>query len=140
MGVGSLVRDIYERNHVGFTGKFNAMQICNRGKHLRNWKLKWIKYYIYTPIVYTKSRQIFSALRWHFEFFYFIMAGSRGAFEFFYPSTVFQFSFYPVQNRNWKGYHVKEEWLNKRLNVYSIFNIFIYLYIRQDNKYGVCSK
>lgn len=24
-------RDIYERNHVGFTGKLNAMQICNAG-------------------------------------------------------------------------------------------------------------
>lgn len=32
MGVGSFARDIYERNHVGFTGKLNAMQICNRGK------------------------------------------------------------------------------------------------------------
>lgn len=25
------IRDIYERNHVGFTGKLNAMQICNAG-------------------------------------------------------------------------------------------------------------
>lgn len=42
-------------------------------KHLRKWQKLKVKvnkvFFIYTPIVYTKSRQIFcAALRWHFEF------------------------------------------------------------------------
>lgn len=34
------IRDIYERNHVGFTGKFNAMQICNGGTSAKVAELK----------------------------------------------------------------------------------------------------
>lgn len=34
------IRDIYERNHVGFTGKLNAMQICIGGASAQVAELK----------------------------------------------------------------------------------------------------
>lgn len=103
MGVAEYgIRDIYERNHVGFTGKFNAMQICNGGTSAKVAELKLkVKVnkilYLHSNCVTEVDRSLqlydgtlnFSILLWFWQ-------AVSEAFEFFYPSTVFQFSFYSV--------------------------------------------